>query len=73
VPEEDCGADGEMGEADACGDQLVEDGGLELQAEEVGVVGVESGIEVSLDGGEVVGVVFEAWVVALDSDCCGSD
>ena len=57
-----------MTEADARGDQLVIDRGLELQAEEIGVVGEESGIEVLFDGGEVVGVVFEAGVVALDGD-----
>ena len=58
---------------DARGDQSVVDGGLKLQAEEVGVVRVEGGIEVLLDGGEVVGVVFEAGVIALDGDGGGGD
>jgi hypothetical protein len=39
---------------------------LELEAEEIGVVREESGIEVALDGGEVVRVVFEAGMVTLD-------
>ena len=44
-----------------------------MKAEEIGVVREESGIEVALDGGEVVGVVFESGVVALGGDCRSRD
>jgi len=68
LPEKDREAEGKVGKADGGGDELVEDGGLELEAEEIGIVGEERGIEVALDGGEVESVVFETGVVALDGD-----
>ena len=66
LPEEDGQVDWEMSEADRFRNQFVEDGGLELQAEEIGVMGEKSRVEVSLDGGEVEGIVFQTGMVALD-------
>ena len=42
----------------------VEDGGLHLQLEEIRIVGVESGIQVGLYGGQIDSVVLEAGMVA---------
>lgn len=51
-------------DADECGNRLVKDCGLELDAEELGIVRVERGIEVSFDGAQVNAVVLQAGVVA---------
>ncbi len=54
--------------ADKAGDRAVEDGGLRLKPEKVGIVGIESGIEVGFYCGEVDAVVFDAGVVAHDCE-----
>ena len=49
-------------------DEFVEDGGLELDGEEFGVVREERGIQITLDGREVKGVVFEAGMISHDEE-----
>jgi hypothetical protein len=57
-----------VGEADGLGDDGVKDCRPQLDAEEVGVMGEERGLQVGLDAGEIDAVVFHAGVVAHDEE-----
>ena len=48
------------------GDQLIKRGGLKKHLEETCVVRKKDGVQIFLDGREVVGIIFEAGMVALD-------
>ena len=58
------GSNGDVREADEVRDPAIEDSGLELETEELGVVGIESGIQIGLDGRKVNAVIFNAGMVA---------
>ena len=60
--------EGNTGEADEVGHQGDEEGGLGLQAKEVGIVREESRIEAGFDRGEIDAVVFETGVVSHDGE-----
>ena len=68
VPGQDDHRQRQMAQPDCARDQLVENGRLQLQSEEVRVVRIERGIQIMLDGGEVDSVVFSAGVIAVDQE-----
>jgi hypothetical protein len=68
LPEQDSPIQREVSEADGVGDEFVEDGGLELEAEKFGIVGEQSGVQIPFDRGQIEGVVFEAGVIPHDEE-----
>jgi hypothetical protein len=57
-----------MGQANRSRDQFVENCGLQLQSEEIRIIGIKCGIEIFLDGCQVDAIIFHSRVVALDQD-----
>jgi hypothetical protein len=57
-----------MSETDRTGNQFVEDCGLQLHPEKVGIVGIERGIQVVLDRRHINAVVLRSRVVALHQE-----
>ena len=57
-----------MREPDRGGYDFVKDRGLQLNREEVGIVRIQTWVQVALDGGEVDAVVFRAGVISGDKD-----
>ena len=68
LPEERGPGDGDVGDADELGNGTIEDGKAQLEAEEVGIVREECGVEVGLDAGEVDAVILHAGVIAHDEE-----
>src|SRR5208282_3183063 len=65
LPQQNRGSRRQMSEANGVRNQLVENRGLQLHFEEVGVVRIKRGIQVPLDGGQINAVVLDSRVVAL--------